>query len=325
MPKRFFSTLSALAVLAALTVGGSFAGGHFKVETSDIQLRATMPGMAATGGYLTIHNHGHMADRLVGVSADFAAKSEIHEMIHDNGVMKMRPLSKGIEIPAGGMVMLKPGGLHLMFMGLAEPLKPGRMLEITLEFGSGHSVTVPAHVKGPADITIGKGDASHDRGHSQEGGHSCGSGDWAAPEILKNTGINPGSHSHGKLLDLYWTVGRPFAMQDQWRGDKAPSLSAEDSLKGAPRRRAVQSRPNINPDRQTFSLVQPVIVTAVEHVLRRARHVADVLGRADQESVAGKEIRDIDIKRRFQFDPDAADIGVRGAPQGRAGKGFGIG
>ena len=46
--------------------------------------------------------------------------------------MKMRPLDGGIEIPAGGMVTLKPGGMHLMLMGLAEPLEPGRMLEITL-------------------------------------------------------------------------------------------------------------------------------------------------------------------------------------------------
>ena len=63
-----------------------------------------------------------------------------------------------------------------MFMGLSEPLKPGRMLEVTLEFASGHSVTVPAHVKGPAEITIGNGEASHGHGHSHDGGHSHGSG-----------------------------------------------------------------------------------------------------------------------------------------------------
>ena len=117
-----------------------------------------------------IHNHGRKADRLIGVSAEFAAKSEIHEMIHDNGVMKMRPLDGGIEIPAGGMVTLKPGGMHLMLMGLAEPLEPGRMLEITLEFASGHSIRVPAHVKGPADITIGTGDGANGHGHSHGSG-----------------------------------------------------------------------------------------------------------------------------------------------------------
>ena len=176
MPGRLFSVFSGFIVLVALIVGGAYAGGHFKVETSEIQLRATMPGMMATGGYLSLHNHGDSADRLTGVSAGFAKKSEIHEMTHDNGVMKMRPVKDGVEIPAGGMVTLKPGGLHLMFMGLSEPLKPGRMLEVTLEFASGHSVTVPAHVKGPADITIGNGEASHGHGHSHDGGHSHGSG-----------------------------------------------------------------------------------------------------------------------------------------------------
>ena len=71
------------------------------------------------------------------------------------------------------MVTLKPGGMHLMLMGLAEPLEPGRMLELTLEFASGHSITVPAHVKVPADITIGTGDGddhSHGQGHSYDSG-----------------------------------------------------------------------------------------------------------------------------------------------------------
>ena len=176
MPWRIVSALSGFLALVAMAVGGASAGGHFKVETSEIQLRATTPGMMATGGYLTLHNHGGMDDRLVGLSAVFAARAEIHEMIHDNGVMKMRPVNGGIVIPAGGMVTLKPGGLHLMFMGLSDQLKPGRMLEVTLEFASGHSVTVPAHVKGPADITIGTGAASHGDGHSHESGHSHSSG-----------------------------------------------------------------------------------------------------------------------------------------------------
>ena len=170
MTRSFLSALAAVFFLAAFTVGEAIAGSHSKIETSDIQLRATMPGMTATGGYLMIHNHGRKADRLIGVSADFAARSEIHEMIHDNGVMKMRPLDGGIEIPAGGMVTLKPGGMHLMLMGLAEPLEPGRMLELTLEFASGHSITVPAHVKGPADITIGTGDGANGHGHSHGSG-----------------------------------------------------------------------------------------------------------------------------------------------------------
>ena len=177
MLTRILSILTAFLMLGSLTFGQAFAGGHAKIETSDIQLRATTPGMTVTGGYLTVHNHGQQAETLIGVTADFAAKSEIHEMIHDNGVMKMRPLKHGLEIPAGGMVTLKPGGLHLMLMGLTAPLTPGDMLEITLDFSSGHEITVPAHVKGPADITIGKGDGADGHGHSQGHGHSHNSGD----------------------------------------------------------------------------------------------------------------------------------------------------
>jgi copper(I)-binding protein len=96
--------------LGFLAVGAATASAMEGLKASDVQIRATAPGMTATGGYVTIHNHSDEADRLVGVAAEFAAKAEIHTMMHENGVMKMRALSDGIEIPAGGMVELAPGG-----------------------------------------------------------------------------------------------------------------------------------------------------------------------------------------------------------------------
>ncbi|MEL0198301.1 MAG: copper chaperone PCu(A)C [Rhodobiaceae bacterium] len=119
------------------------------LKASDVQIRATAPGMTATGGYVTIHNHSDEAARLVGVASDFAAKPEIHTMMHENGVMKMRALPDGIEIPAGGMVELAPGGLHLMLMGLTRTLQAGQMLEVELTFASGKTRRLSAHVKRP--------------------------------------------------------------------------------------------------------------------------------------------------------------------------------
>ncbi|MAK17464.1 MAG: hypothetical protein CMN41_02325 [SAR116 cluster bacterium] len=144
------------------------------LATGDVQIRATAPGMTATGGYLTIHNHSDEDDRLVGVVADFAAKAEIHSMVHENGVMKMRALPDGIEIPAGGMVKLAPGGLHLMLMGLKQTLQAGQMLEVELIFASGRTLRLPAHVKRPGEISIGDGesdghDQSHNHSHSNSG------------------------------------------------------------------------------------------------------------------------------------------------------------
>ena len=137
------------------------------LEISNPQIRATAPGMTATGGYLTITNHGDMDDRLVSAAADFAGRVELHEMIMDGDVMKMREREDGIEVPAGGMAMLKPGGLHLMLMGLTGTMVPGEMRDITLTFQSGHTVTLPAMVMKPGDIG-GKG---HGHNHSQNHSH----------------------------------------------------------------------------------------------------------------------------------------------------------
>ncbi len=138
------------------------------LTTSDVQIRATAPGMTATGGYLTIHNHTGQADRLLGVAADFAAKAEIHTMLHENGVMKMRALPDGIEIPAGGMVRLAPGGVHLMLMGLTKTMEPGASLEVELTFASGMILRLPAHVKRPGEISVGDADMSGGHDHSPD-------------------------------------------------------------------------------------------------------------------------------------------------------------
>jgi copper(I)-binding protein len=96
-------------------------------------------------------------------------------MSMDNGVMKMRALANGIEIPAGGTVTLAPGGFHLMFITLKEPLKEGRKMPITLTFEKAGKVDTFLHVmaigaKGPdADDAGGDHDMnmSGDHGMSQ--------------------------------------------------------------------------------------------------------------------------------------------------------------
>ena len=158
--------------LGFLAVGAATASAMEGLKASDVQIRATAPGMTATGGYVTIHNHSDEADRLVGVAADFAAKAEIHTMMHENGVMKMWALPDGIEIPAGGMVELAPGGLHLMLMGLTGTLQAGQMLEVELTFASGTRMRLAAHVRRPGDIAGGDGGKSAGHGHSHNHSHN---------------------------------------------------------------------------------------------------------------------------------------------------------
>ena len=72
--------------------------------------------------------------RLIASSADFSSHTEIHQMVIEAGVMKMSPLKEGIEIAAGGHIQLQPGGLHIMFMQLKQPLAPSNMHQVTLTF-----------------------------------------------------------------------------------------------------------------------------------------------------------------------------------------------
>lgn len=103
------------------------------LEFSGAFLRATLPGAPVGGGYVTIANRGAADARLVGVVAPVGERAEIHEMADVEGVMTMRALRDGIAIPAGESVSLAPGGLHIMILGLTEPLKKGETLTLELE------------------------------------------------------------------------------------------------------------------------------------------------------------------------------------------------
>jgi len=111
-----------------------------QLEVDNAWARAT-PGKSATGvAYVTIQSP--TADRLVAAATPVAKKAELHTTMSMSGmVMKMRPIAS-IDIPAGQAVTLQPGGLHIMLVGLAEPLKVGQTFPLTLTFEKAGSRTV---------------------------------------------------------------------------------------------------------------------------------------------------------------------------------------
>lgn len=118
--------------------------------------KAMLPGQPVGGGYLTVANNGAEADRLVSVISTASPDVQIHEMKMEGDVMKMRQLADGLEIPAGGVVQLKPSGFHLMFMAVTEPFREGGMVKVTLTFEKAGEVEVAmpvaaADAKGPGE------------------------------------------------------------------------------------------------------------------------------------------------------------------------------
>jgi len=155
---RYLALAAALALLAAPALAQQFKAGDITVDKA--WTRATPKGADAGAGYLTIHNNGSAADKLTGGSADFGMV-EIHEMKTENGVMQMRELKSGLDIPAHGTVRLAPGGYHIMFTHLTKPLEKGSKVTATLTFEHGGAVAVEFPVLGvgagaPAPM---KGDA----------------------------------------------------------------------------------------------------------------------------------------------------------------------
>lgn len=105
-------------------------------------------GAAPTGAaYFALENRGGEPDRLVSASTPAAERAELHTHLHENGVMKMRPVEGGIELPAGGQVLLAPGGLHVMLMGLKAPLKEGERFPLTLTFEKAGELQVEVAVE----------------------------------------------------------------------------------------------------------------------------------------------------------------------------------
>lgn len=127
--------------------------------------RATAPGAPVAAGYMTITNTGTQAERLVGGSAPFAGRVEIHEMGINGDVMRMRELEDGLAIPPGETVTLEPGGFHVMFMDLVEPLREGETVPATLSFERAGEV--------PVGILVGAIGAS-EPGGPEHGGHGRG-------------------------------------------------------------------------------------------------------------------------------------------------------
>lgn len=127
--------------LLAVVLGGPAWADRIVVETPVLPAPPKTARVAA--GFAIIHNKGKEADRLVGVSADFATMVEIHRTNIVDGVMSMDAADNGLEIPANGRVVLKPGGTHLMLMGLSDHPKVGEIRALTLHFEKAGDLTVP--------------------------------------------------------------------------------------------------------------------------------------------------------------------------------------
>lgn len=165
-------TMAALTGVALFSTSSAWAG---EMSVTDAWARASA-GMARAGAaFVTITNSGSSDDRVIAAQAPVSDVAELHTHIKEGDVMRMRPV-EDIPVKAGETVVLKPGGLHVMFMGLHEGLKEGQTFPLTLTFEKAGAVETTVTVgaagaMGPAGAmdhstmdhsTMGSGTMGHD-------------------------------------------------------------------------------------------------------------------------------------------------------------------
>ena len=144
----------ALTTAALISFAWNADGATTGIVVTKAWARATPPGATTGAVYITIENQGDDPDRLVRVTSPASSSAMLHATIDEGGVSKMREGDDGLA--PGATLEMKPGGLHIMLMGLAGPLKNGEIIDLILDFERAEDVTVQARVApigadGPVD------------------------------------------------------------------------------------------------------------------------------------------------------------------------------
>lgn len=159
------SLLTGAALLAAMPAFAS------DIMIDDAYARSASPTAKTGAAFMQIVNHGE-ADRLVDVTSPAAELVQLHTHVEsDAGVMQMKHVEEGFDLPANGTLSLERGGKHVMLMGLTAPLEQGKSVPVTLTFEKAGEMTIDVTV----DLERAPGEGmSHDMDHSKGHGSKDG-------------------------------------------------------------------------------------------------------------------------------------------------------
>jgi len=142
--KRFGVIFALFVGLLLVACASSNQGG---LVIQDVWGRPS-PGSASNSAfYMTIRNTGQEQDALIQASADVCGRTELHRSsIDEEGVMSMQQVQQ-IDVPAGDLTALEPGGLHIMCLDRLSELNSGDRVPITLSFTRTGEIIVEAEIK----------------------------------------------------------------------------------------------------------------------------------------------------------------------------------
>jgi copper(I)-binding protein len=139
-----------LALSLALAIGSQARAqtpGATTVAVEQPWARATPAGAKTGAAYATLINNGASADRLMGATTPLAEKVQFHKETEENGISRMREL-RTVEVRPRAKVVFKPGDMHIMLVGLKQPLKQGEMFPLTLTFEKAGKIEVNVSIAG---------------------------------------------------------------------------------------------------------------------------------------------------------------------------------
>jgi copper(I)-binding protein len=139
-----------VTLLLALCVGGAAHAQTSAASTIVVEqpfARATPKGAMTGAAYMTLVNNGASADRLVGATTPVADKVQFHQASEENGVSRMREVHS-VDLDSGAKIIFKPGDMHMMIVGLKQPLVQGQTLSLALQFEKAGKIQVTVPIQG---------------------------------------------------------------------------------------------------------------------------------------------------------------------------------
>ena len=164
------TSLASMIAVTLLSTAALAQSSATDLTFEDPWIRGSVPGQKNGAGYLIIENQSSQPAALVSADSNRADRIELHTIVREGGVAKMREVQE-VPVPANGSVTLKPGGYHVMFIGLKQPFDAGEAVDVKLNFADGSSTDVTFTVKPPTYMGGGGMQGHGGSGHGGSGGH----------------------------------------------------------------------------------------------------------------------------------------------------------
>ena len=148
MKKRIFPFVFLLSFFISNCSSNSFLtpASLSSIAVEEPWIRAVPEGSKSTAAYFTLINNGNMDDMLIGVESKTAKKSMLHQTVSKKGISSMQH-RKTVHLSPGEKVVFKPGGMHVMLMGIHSVPKEGEKIPLTLKFKKAGKVFLMLDVK----------------------------------------------------------------------------------------------------------------------------------------------------------------------------------